>query len=147
MSTAIQTPTLSSVRASSGAGSALRPATELLGRVSLVALFLLSGVGKLAAYQATSGYMSAMGVPAALLPLVIVTEVLGAVAVIAGWRTRFMAVLLAGFTLLSGLLFHSNFGDQIQMTMFLKNLSIAGAFLMLAANGAGRYSLDVRQGR
>lgn len=143
MSAAIQTSTPSS----SSIGSALRPATELVGRILLAALFLLSGVGKMAAYHPTAGYMSAMGVPAALLPLVIVTEVAGALAVMAGWRVRLVAVALAGFTLLSGLLFHANFGDQMQMTMFLKNLSIAGAFLMLAANGAGRYSVDARQGR
>jgi putative oxidoreductase len=125
--------------------SALRSATELLGRVLLSALFLLSGAGKIAAYGATAGYMTSVGAPSALLPLVILTEVGGAIAIAVGWKTRIVSVLLAGFTLLTALLFHSDFGDQMQMSMFLKNLSIAGAFLLLAANGAGRYSLDARR--
>jgi putative oxidoreductase len=122
----------------------LSNAAELLARVLLSALFLLSGVGKLTAYAATAGYMAAVGVPGALLPLVIATEILGSIAIIAGWKTRIVSVLLAGFTLLTAILFHRNFADQIQMTMFLKNLSIIGAFLMLVANGAGKYSVDAR---
>lgn len=107
-------------------------------------LFLLSGLGKLAAYGSTVAYMSATGVPGALLPAVIATEVLGAVAIILGWKTRIAAFLLAGFSLLTALTFHKNLADQTQMIMFLKNLSIAGGFLLLVANGAGPLSLDRR---
>jgi putative oxidoreductase len=78
---------------------------------------------------------------------VIATEVLGSLAIILGWQTRVVSLLLAGFTLLSGVLFHNNFADQIQMIMFFKNLSITGAFLMLAANGAGALSLDARKAK
>jgi putative oxidoreductase len=117
---------------------------ELGGRVLLVALFLLSGLGKIGAYSATAGYMASVGVPGALLPLVIATEVLGGAAIIAGWNTRIVAFLLAGFSLVSALLFHNNFADQIQMIMFLKNVSIAGGFLLLVAHGAGPLSLDRR---
>lgn len=126
---------------------ALRNTTELAGRSFLAALFLLSGLGKIGAYSATAGYMSSLGVPGALLPVVIAFEVLGAVAIVAGWRTRIVAFLLAGFTLLSALIFHNNFADQIEMIMFLKNVSIAGGFLLLVANGAGAWSLDRRAGR
>jgi putative oxidoreductase len=125
----------------------LRSTSELAGRVLLMSLFLLSGLGKIGAYTATAGYMASVGVPGALLPLVIATEVLGSLAIILGWQTRVVSLLLAGFTLLSGVLFHNNFADQIQMIMFLKNLSIAGAFLMLAANGAGALSLDARKAK
>ena len=117
---------------------------ELSGRILLAALFLLSGFGKLGAYAATTAYMTSVGVPGALLPVVIGTEVLGAVAIIVGWQTRTVAFLLAGFTLLSAALFHNSFSDQIQMIMFLKNVSIAGGFLLLVANGAGTLSLDRR---
>ena len=120
----------------------LRNATELSGRILLTSLFLLSGLGKITAYAATAGYMASVGVPGALLPLVIVTELLCSLAIILGWQTRVVSLLLAGFTLVTGALFHNNFADQIQMVMFLKNVSIAGALLMLAANGAGRLSLD-----
>jgi putative oxidoreductase len=131
--------------ASRPAEGALKSSAELLGRVLLSLLFLVSGLGKLSSYAATAGYMASEGVPGVLLPLVIATEVLGAIAIIAGWRTRVTAFLLAGFTLLTALLFHDNFGDQIQMIMFMKNVSIAGAFLLLVANGAGRYSVDARR--
>jgi len=117
---------------------------ELAGRVLLASLFLISGLGKIGAYEGTAGYMAAMGVPGALLPLVIALEVLGAVAIIVGFQTRIVAFLLAGFSLVSALLFHANFGDQIQQIMFLKNVSIAGGFLLLVANGAGPLSLDRR---
>jgi putative oxidoreductase len=125
----------------------LRNGTELLGRILLATLFLLSGIGKITAYAATTGYMASAGVPGALLPFVIALEVLGAIAIIAGWNTRAVAILLAGFSLASGALFHNAFGDQIQLVMFLKNLSIAGAFLLLAVNGAGPLSLDARRAK
>jgi putative oxidoreductase len=125
--------------------SGLSKAAELGGRVLLASLFLLSGLNKLGAgYAATAGYMDSVGVPGALLSLVIAVEIGGALAIIAGWQTRIVAFLLAGFTLLSGILFHNNFGDQVQMVMFLKNVSIAGGFLILVANGAGALSLDHR---
>ncbi len=117
---------------------------ELAGRVLLAGLFLITGFGKIAAYSATAGYMTAMGVPGKLLPLVIVTELLGAAAIIVGWNTRIVAFLLAGFTLLSAFVFHNNFANQTEMIMFLKNVSIAGGFLLLVAHGAGPLSLDRR---
>jgi putative oxidoreductase len=118
---------------------------ELLGRILLAALFLIAGLGKIGGYAATQGYMEAMGVPAALLPLVIALEVGGALAIIAGWRTRLVAFLLAGFTIVSALVFHRALGDQVQFVMFLKNVAIAGAFLLLVARGAGGWSLDARR--
>ena len=118
--------------------------SELAGRTFLAAIFLISGLGKLGAYAGTAAYMDSVGVPGALLPAVIAAEVLGAIAIIVGWKTRITALALAGFTLLSGLLFHSNFGDPVQMIMFLKNVAITGGFLLLAANGAGALSLDRR---
>lgn len=120
---------------------------ELGGRILLASLFLLSGLTKMSAYGATAAYMTAMGVSPALLPLVIATEVLGSLAVIVGWNTRIAAFLLAGFTLIAGVIFHNNFGDQIQTIMFLKDVSIAGAFLLLVASGAGPLSVDHRRAR
>src|SRR5258708_16334230 len=117
---------------------------ELAGRSLLALLFLLSGVGKIGAYAGTAAYMSSVGVPGALLPVVIATEALGAIAIILGWQTRVAALLLAGYTLLAALIFHTNFADQIEMIMFLKNVSIAGGLLLLVANGPGRLSLALR---
>jgi len=122
-------------------------ATELLGRVLLSALFFISGAGKITGYAATAGYIASKGIPAWWLPLVIVTELLGALAIALGWRTRLVAVLLAGYSVLTALVFHMNFADPVESVMFLKNLSIAGGFLLLVAHGAGGYSLDARKGR
>jgi putative oxidoreductase len=116
--------------------------TDLAGRVLLGLLFLLSGLGKLAAYSATAAFMSSARVPGALLPAVITTEVIGALATMLGWKTRIFAVLLAGFSLLTAIVFHHNFADQMQMIEFLKDVSIAGGFLLLVAKGAGRLSID-----
>jgi putative oxidoreductase len=138
-STFASTKTSASTRSSS---IKLRDAAELGGRILLSSLFVLSGLSKIGAYAATIAYMSAMGVPGALLPIVIATELLGGLAIVFGWKTRAVAFLLAGYALLTALLFHNNFADQIQMIMFLKNVSIAGAFLLLTVNGAGRISLD-----
>ena len=117
---------------------------EIAGRILLASLFLLSGLGKFGAYNETAAYMSSAGVPGAVLPVVIAVEVLGSLAIILGWKTRLAAFLLGGFSLLSALIFHSNFGDQVQMIMFLKNVSIAGGFLLLVASGAGPVSIDRR---
>jgi putative oxidoreductase len=121
--------------------------TELAGRILLSTLFLVSGLGKLAAYGATQSYMASLHVPGALLPLVVATEVLGGILIVLGWKTRVVAFLLAGFSLLTAFIFHSNFADQNQATHFLKNVSLAGAFLLLVANGAGPLSLDRRRAK
>jgi putative oxidoreductase len=121
--------------------------SDLTARVLLSTLFLLSGLGKLGAYAATAAYMSSLGVPGALLPVVIATEIGGALAIILGWKTRIAAALLAGFTLLAAFIFHSRLSDQIQMIMFLKNVSIVGGLLLLVVNGAGPLSVDRRKPR
>jgi putative oxidoreductase len=135
---------IANARTNATSSITFRDMVELSGRILLSSLFVLSGLSKLGAYAATAAFMASQGVPGVLLPLVIATELLGGLAIALGWNTRIAAFLLAGFTVLTALTFHTNFGDQIQMIMFLKNVSIAGAFLMLTANGAGTLSLDHR---
>lgn len=118
---------------------------ELTGRVLLAAIFLISGLGKIGHYTGTQGYMESSGVPGTLLPLVIVLEVAGALAIMAGWQTRIAAPALAAFSLLAAVLFHSHWQEQIQMILFQKNVAIAGGFLLLYARGPGEWSLDVRR--
>jgi len=116
---------------------------NLVGRILISVIFLMAGLSKLGAgYEGTQGYMEAMGIPGQLLPLVIFTEVVGAIAIIVGFKTRLVAFLLAGFSLVSAALFHFNFADQTQSIMFMKNLAIAGGFLFLVTNGAGYVSID-----
>jgi putative oxidoreductase len=115
---------------------------QVVARVLLGHIFLLSGINKIGAYAGTQGYMEAMGVPGFLLPLVILLEIGGGLAVITGFQTRLTAWALAAFSVVSAVIFHSNFGDQTQMIMFMKNFAIAGGFLLLAGYGSGAYSVD-----
>ena len=115
-----------------------------VARIMISLIFVTSGFSKISGYAGTQSYMEAMGVPGAILPLVIAVELLGGLAVMLGWHTRIAAFLLAGFSLLSALLFHANFGDQMQMIMFMKNVAIAGGFLMIVAQGGGAFALDNR---
>jgi len=125
----------------------LNNAVQLTGRSLIAAIFLISGLGKIAGYSGTVAYMESMGVPGALLLPTIVLEIGGAFAIIAGWWTKPVALALAAFSLLAGILFHGNFADPMQQIMFLKNVAIAGGFLFLAVNGAGSWSLDARRAR
>lgn len=122
-------------------------AINLAARVLLAQIFLISGFGKLGAgYAGTQAYMEAMGIPGMLLPLVIALEIGGGLALVAGFMTRWAALALAGFTVVSAVFFHANFGDQMQTIMFMKNLAMAGGLLLLYVHGAGSYSLDARRG-
>lgn len=118
---------------------------ELAARILLSVMFFVSGLGKIGSYAGTQAYMESQGVPGILLPLVIVFEVVAPILVVIGWQTRIAAWALAGFSILAALLFHMNFADQMQMIMFMKNLTIAGGFLLLAARGAGELSVDHRR--
>jgi putative oxidoreductase len=104
-----------------------------------------SGLNKIVNYAGTPGYMESAGVPGGLLPRVSAVEVAGGLAVILGWHARLAAFLLAGFSLLSGLLFHGNFAEPMQMILFMKNVALAGGFLMIVSLGAGAFSVDGRK--
>jgi putative oxidoreductase len=113
-----------------------------IGRLFLALIFIIMGISKIGSYAATQGWMESAGVPGALLPAVIVLEVFGGIAILVGWQTRIVALLLAGFSLLTAVVFHADFADQTQFIAFLKNVALAGGFLMLVAQGAGGFSLD-----
>lgn len=125
----------------------LAPIATLAGRVMIAAIFVISGIGKIGGYAGTQQYMESMGVPGALLPVVIAVEIGAGLAVIAGWQTRLAALLLAGFCVVSAAIFHADFGDQMQRILFLKNTAIAGGFLFLVAFGAGDWSVDGRRAK
>lgn len=126
------------------ASGALPTIVDLVGRVLLSVLFLMGGIDKIAGYAGTARAMAGVGLPGELLPIVIATEILGPIAIVVGWQTRVAAFLLAGYTVLTAIFFHSHLADQVQSAMFFKNLAIAGGFLVLVANGAGALSLDRR---
>jgi putative oxidoreductase len=119
----------------------------LSGRVLMPVIFMPAGTGKTGACTGTQGYIESMGVPVTLLPLVIALEVGAGIAVLVGWQTCISGFLLAGFSVLGALIFHADFGDQMQSILFMKNLAMAGGLLLLVANGAGDWSVDARQRR
>ena len=111
-------------------------------RLLLAWVFLTEGWDKIVYYQATVGYMASYGVWGGLLPLAILTELGGGLAIATGWGTRWAAVALSGFCLLTALLFHNRFSDANELIEFQKDFAIAGGFLALAAFGPGAWSLD-----
>lgn len=117
---------------------------NVAGRVLLAQLFLVSGLGKIAHYAGTQGYMAAKGLPGALLPLVILLEVGGGLLLVIGLQTRWVALALATFSVLVAFVFHLVPSDQGQMINFMKNLSIAGGLLIVAQTGATSFAVDAR---
>lgn len=114
----------------------------LVSRILLGLIFVLAGVGKLADPAGTAGYMASVGLPGILVWPTIALELLGGLAIIVGYQTRYVALALAAFCVVSAALFHNNFADQTQMIMFLKNLAITGGFLQLYLHGAGALAID-----
>lgn len=129
----------------------IESALSLLGRLLFVALFLPAGIGKLTGFAGTVGYISSVGLPlpAVGAVLALVVEIGGGLALLAGFGTRIAAVVLAVFTLVASFFFHNYWGvpaDQafVQQLLFFKNLAVVGGLLMLAAHGAGGWSVDAR---
>lgn len=119
--------------------------SSLVARILLSHIFIMAGISKITGYAGTQGYMDALGVPGMLLPLVIILELCGGLALLVGWQTRLISYAIAGFTVVAAIIFHSNLSDQMQMILFMKNFAIAGGLLLLAEHGAGAYSLDNRK--
>jgi len=117
------------------------------GRLMIGLPFAMSGLGKLAAYGATTGMISAAGLPAPPLAFAVAVtiELGGGLLLIAGYHTRFVAAGLAVFAVATAISFHSNFADQNQMIHFLKNVMMAGGLLQIVAFGAGALSVDNRR--
>jgi len=117
---------------------------SLIGRILLVLIFVNSGIGKIGNFDGTAQYMAKFGMPMTSFFLVgaIFLELVGSITVILGYFTRFGALLLIVFMIPTTLIFHTHFGDQVQMIMFMKNVSMLGGILILLAHGPGRWSLD-----
>lgn len=121
---------------------ALTRYVDLPARALMSLLFLLSGVGKLNGVSATQGYMKALGVPGILVWPSAAWEIGGGILLLIGLWTRPLALLLAGWCLLTAFIFHTLFSDQMQLVNFLKNMTMAGGFLLLARTGAPGLSVD-----
>ena len=127
----------------------IQNAAVLVGRILLAAIFISSGIGKITGYDGTAAYMASKGLPmvGVLLPLTILAEVGGGIALAVGFKARWAALALAGFTLLAAIIFHNYWAVEAAQKMgqqinFMKNITIVGGMLMVFAFGPGRYSLD-----
>ena len=122
--------------------NAINTYAPLVGRILIAVLFLLAGLGKLADVPGFTGYLQSGGLPGFLAWPAILFEIAVGVLLVIGFQTRLVGLAGAVFCVVSAALYHNNFADQVQMVMFLKNLAIAGGFLLLAANGPGKFALD-----
>ncbi|PTS79308.1 hypothetical protein DBR33_04705 [Stenotrophomonas sp. HMWF022] len=125
--------------------TSLQSTATAIARTLMVVVFLLSGLSKIGSADAIAGYMEVMGVPSLLLWPTIAFEIGSAALIILGFHTRITAILLAGFSLVTAIVFHHQFSDQTQLIMFLKNIAMTGGFLLLACTGPGLLSIDARR--
>ena len=115
---------------------------ELVGRIFLSALFLIEGVEKLFAQEQVITYMEDYGVPGMLFIPAVIVEILFPLLLIVGYKTRLAALVMALFTLTVAIIFHTDFSDGMQLISFLKNLAIAGGFMIIIAYGSNKFSID-----
>ena len=115
---------------------------EVIGRIFLSVLFLFNGIAKIFYYEGTIEYMENFGVPGVLIYPAIIIEILFPILLIIGYKTRFSAIVLASFTILLAIIFHTDFSNQMQLTAFLKNFAIAGGFIIIFVCGPDKYSID-----
>lgn len=115
---------------------------NLAGRILMAQVFIIAGIGKITGYTGTEAYMAMHGVPGALLPLVILLELGGGLALILGWKTRWMCYALALFSVIAALIFHHDIANTMQRINLMKDLAMAGGFLILSITGPGALSLD-----
>ena len=115
---------------------------ELIGRIFLSALFLFNGIAKIFDYEGAIEYMENFEVPGYLISPAIIIEILFPILLIIGYKTRLSAIVLASFTILLAVIFHTDFSSQIQLTQLLKNFAIAGGFIIIFVYGPDKYSID-----
>ena len=115
---------------------------ELIGRVFLSELFLIEGVGKLFTQEQVIMYMEDYGVPDILFIPAVIVEILFPLLLIVGYKTRLAALVMTLFTLTVAIIFHTDFSDGMQLIFFLKDLAIAGGFMIIIAYGSNKFSLD-----
>ena len=115
---------------------------EIFGRIFLSAIFLIEGVNKIFNYEGTTSYMESFGIPSFLYIPAIIVEILLPLLIIVGYQTKISALILAIFCVSLAIIFHADFGNQMQLMSFLKNFAIAGGFIIIFVNGPGRWSID-----
>ena len=115
---------------------------DLIGRIFISGIFLLSGFNKIVNYEGTVSWMESFGVPEFLLIPAIILEMIAPILIIIGYKTKIAAAALSIFCIATAIIFHNNLSDQMQLIAFMKNIALAGGFLFLVINGAKGYCLD-----
>ena len=115
---------------------------EFFGRLLLSALFLIEGLGKISTQESVVMYMEAYGVPGILFLPALVVEILFPLLLILGYKAKWVASVMALFTFAVAIIFHTDFSEGMQMILFLKDIAIAGGFMIVLAYGPGKISLD-----
>jgi putative oxidoreductase len=124
----------------------MNPLISIASRLLMALIFIISGWEKLTSFSGSEGYISSLGIPlpGLVTPLVILIELGGGLALLAGFKTRWVAGVLAAFAVGTALIVHNNLADQAQSIHFMKNLAIAGGLLLFVKYGAGEASIDER---
>ena len=117
---------------------------DVLGRIFLSTLFLIEGTNKIFNYEETIQYMENFGVPGYLAIPAIILEILFPLLLIIGYQTKIAAFVMTIFTITVATIFHTNFDDQMQFITFFKDIAIAGGFIIIFVNGAGKFSVDYK---
>lgn len=117
---------------------------DFVGRLMMSAIFLVVGAQQALNLETTRAYMDLHGVMSAFLPVAIMLELAGAIAIIIGYQTRVFAFLLAGFSIMTAVLFHAELADAAEFGLFVRDLALAGGMLVLCARGPGDWTLDAR---
>ena len=117
---------------------------DVLGRIFLSTLFLIEGINKISNYEGTIQYMESFDVPEYLAIPAIILEILFPLLLIIGYQTKIAALVIAIFTIVVAIIFHTNFDDQMQFINFFKDIAIAGGFIIIFVNGAGKFSVDYK---
>ena len=120
---------------------------DLIGRIFISSIFLLSGINKIQNYEGSHSWMESLEVPGILLIPAIVLEVLAPILIVVGYQVKISAALLSLFCITTAIIFHADFSNQMQFISFFKNIGLAGGFLFLAINGAKDFSLDKKLNR
>jgi len=115
---------------------------DLVGRIFISLIFLLSGFSKIGNYEGTVGWMESLGMPGFFLIPAILLEIVTPIFIIVGYKVKISAALLSLFCIATAIIFHTDFINQMELISFMKNIGLAGGFLFLVVNGAKDFSLD-----
>jgi len=115
---------------------------DLVGRVFISLVFLLSGINKIGNYEGTIGWMESLGMPGIFLIPAIILEIGAPILIMIGYKVKIAAALLSLFCIATAVIFHTDFSNQMQFVSFMKNIALAGGFLFLVINETKEFSLE-----